>query len=121
MDDRLFELHAEICKVLANPWRLKLIALLREGERPFQELVKELQIPVANVSQHLNTMRTRGVVEVRREGSRSYYRLANPKIVKAFALMREVLRDRLAATGRMARALPMSPLEGRPRRTSSSS
>lgn len=105
MKDRIFELHAEVCKALANPWRLRLIELLREGERPLKELVDETAIPLANVSQHLNMMRAAGVVEVRREGSRSFYRLTNPKILKAFDLMREVLRDRLAETREVARAL----------------
>lgn len=105
MDDRIFELHAEVCKTLANPWRLKLIELLRDGERPLRELVEETSIPLANVSQHLNLMKAAGVVEVRREGSRSFYHLANPKILKAFDLMREVLRDRLAETRKVARAL----------------
>jgi DNA-binding transcriptional ArsR family regulator len=105
MKDRIFELHAEVCKALANPWRLRLIELLREGERPLKELVDETGIPLANVSQHLNMMKAAGVVEVRREGSRSFYRLTNPKILKAFDLMREVLRDRLAETREVARAL----------------
>ena len=105
MKDRIFELHAEVCKALANPWRLRLIELLREGERPLKELVDETAIPLANVSQHLNMMKAAGVVEVRREGSRSFYRLTNPKIIKAFDLMREVLRDRLAETREVARAL----------------
>lgn len=105
MDDRIFELHAEVCKTLANPWRLKLIELLREGERPLKELVEETGIPLANVSQHLNLMKVAGVVEVRRASSRSFYRLTNPKILKAFDLMREVLRDRLAETREVARAL----------------
>ena len=105
MDDRIFELHAEVCKTLANPWRLKLIELLRDGERPLKELVEETNIPLANVSQHLNIMKAAGVVEVRREASRSFYRLANPKILKAFDLMREVLRDRLAGTREVAWAL----------------
>jgi DNA-binding transcriptional ArsR family regulator len=105
MHDRIFELHAEVCKTLANPWRLKLIELLRDGERPLKKLVEETGIPLANVSQHLNLMKAAGVVEVRREGSRSFYRLTNPKILKAFDLMREVLRDRLAETREVARAL----------------
>jgi len=105
MDDRIFELHAEVCKTLANPWRLKLIELLRDGERPLKELVEETGIPLANVSQHLSIMKAAGVVGVRRVGSRSFYRLANPKILKAFDLMREVLRDRLAETREVARAL----------------
>jgi ArsR family transcriptional regulator, virulence genes transcriptional regulator len=105
MDDRLFELHAEVCRTLANPWRLKLIELLRDGERPLKELVEDARSPLANVSQHLNLMKAAGVVAVRREGSRSFYRLATPKILKAVDLMREVLRDRLAGTRDMARAL----------------
>ena len=105
MDDRIFELHAEVCKTLANPWRLKLIELLRNGERPLKELVEETGIPLANVSQHLNLMKAAGVVEARREGSRSFYRLANPKILKAFDVMRDILRDRLAETREVARAL----------------
>ncbi|MFZ5472226.1 MAG: ArsR/SmtB family transcription factor [Myxococcota bacterium] len=105
MDDRLFQLHAEVCKALAHPWRLELIWLLRGGERPLKDLVEKMGIPLANVSQHLNIMRTKGVVEVRREGARSFYRLSNRKIVQAFDLMRDVLRDRLDASSAMARAL----------------
>lgn len=108
MNDHIFELHAEVCKTLANAWRLKLIELLRHGERPLQDLVEVAGIPLANVSQHLNKMRTAGVVEVRREGARSFYRLANPKILKAFDIMREVLHDRLASTQKMAKALSKS-------------
>lgn len=105
MDDRIFELHAEVCRTLANPWRLRLIELLRDGERPLKVLVEETGIPLANVSQHLTMMKVAGVVEVRREGSRSFYRLTNPKILKAFDLMREILRDRLARSREVARAL----------------
>ena len=99
MDDRVFQLHAEVCKTLANPWRLKLIELLRHGERPLKELVEATGIPLANVSQHLNLMKTAGVVQARREGSRSFYRLANPKMLKAFDLIREILFEQMQREG----------------------
>ena len=114
-DRRLFELHAEVCKVLANPWRLELIDLLRSGERSLRELVEKLGVPVANVSQHLNIMRGRGIVAVRREGSRSFYRLTDPDIVKAFDIMRGILRKQLVATGALAGAIPRSRTRGRSR------
>ena len=95
----IFELHADVCKTLANPWRLRLIHALRHGERPVAQLIRELGIPKANVSQHLSIMRARGVVESRREGAFVYYRLADPRIVDAFRLMREVLLRRLRRTG----------------------
>lgn len=107
-DPRILELHADICKTLANPWRLRLIDALRHGERPVAELIRELGAPKANVSQHLAVMRAKGVVESRRQGAHVYYRLADPRIVAAFRLMREVLRTRLRRTGELARHLPRS-------------
>ena len=103
LDSRIFELHADVCKTLANPWRLRLIHALRRGERPVAELIRELGAPKANVSQHLAVMRARGVVESRRQGAFVYYRLTDPRIVDAFRLMREVLLSRLRRTGDLAR------------------
>lgn len=101
-DSRIFELHATVCKTLANPWRLRLIHALRHGERSVAQLVRELDVPKANVSQHLAVMRAGGVVERRREGPFVYYRLGDRRIVGAFRLMREVLLSRLRRTGRLA-------------------
>lgn len=100
--DRLFELHARICKTLSNPWRLRIIDALRGGERSVTELAAHLGISRPNLSQHLGVMQAQGVVEVRREGAYSYYRLTNQKIVRAFELMREVLLERLSQTGLLA-------------------
>lgn len=95
MDKRLFELHAEVCKALANPKRLEILYILRGGEHSVEELVKILDLPKANVSQHLALLRQRQAVVARREGLHIYYRLANPKIAQACDLMREVLMEYL--------------------------
>lgn len=105
MDDRLFQLHAEICKTLSNPWRLRIIDALREGEHSVAALVEKLGISRANLSQHLGVMKAKGVLEVRREGPYSYYRLSNPKIVRAFEIMREVLLERLSEASDLAEEL----------------
>lgn len=107
-DPRIFELHADICKALANPWRLRLIHALMRGERPVADLILELGAPKANISQHLAVMRAKGVVESRRQGAHVYYRLADSRIVEAFRLMREVLRTRLRRTGELAKHVPRS-------------
>lgn len=88
---QIFELHAEVCKTLANPKRIEIINLLREGERSVAELLRETGLLKANLSQHLSVMRSKGIVIARKEGLTVYYRIANPKIVKACDLMREVL------------------------------
>jgi ArsR family transcriptional regulator len=104
-DARIFDLHADVCKSLANPWRLRLIQALRRGERPVAALIGELGAPKANVSQHLAVLRAKGVVESRRQGAHVYYRLADPRIIAALELMRRVLRTRLRRSGELARRL----------------
>jgi ArsR family transcriptional regulator len=49
-------------------------------------------------------MRRAGIVVGRREGLNIWYRIASPKIVRACALMREVLMENLEAGGRLAEA-----------------
>ena len=93
--NELFVLHAEICKTLANPKRLEILNALRYGEVSVAQLVRILGLPKANVSQHLALLRSRGVVKARREGLNVYYRVANPKIIRACNLMREVLTEHL--------------------------
>lgn len=96
-------MHAEVCKTLANPKRLEIIYALKEGELSVGELVKRLGIPKANVSQHLSVLRQRRVVAARREGVNIYYRISSPKIIKACALMREVLMEQLSEGGRLVK------------------
>lgn len=91
MEDRVYRLHAEICSTLANPKRLKIISILREKELSAGELLSILKVPKANLSQHMALLKHKGVVIARREGNTVYYRLARPKILKAFDLMRELL------------------------------
>lgn len=98
---QLFSLHAEVCKTLANPKRLEIIYALKDGELSVGELVKKLDIPKANVSQHLAVLRQRKVVASRRNGVNIYCRVSNPKIIKACGLMREVLMEQLMEGGRL--------------------
>lgn len=101
--NELFVLHAEICKTLANPKRLEILNALRGGEVSVAEMLRILRLPKANVSQHLAVLRSRGVVKARREGLNVYYRVANPKIIQACNLMREVLMEHLGQSVRATR------------------
>ncbi len=91
----LFELHAQVCKIMANPKRLEIIQTLREEEKTVNDLVEELGYAKANISQHLALFREKGLVYTRREGVHIFYRLANPKIIQACDLMREVLLEQV--------------------------
>ena len=102
---QLFRLQAEICKTMADYKRLMILHELREGEISVGQLVSNLDLPQANVSQHLSILRERGIVSARREGTSVYYSLANPKIGEACDLVQEVLADQLARNQILANSL----------------
>jgi ArsR family transcriptional regulator, virulence genes transcriptional regulator len=75
--ERLFELHAEACKTLSNPVRLRIISELQDGEMTVGNLAKKLGIRQAHLSQHLSVLRQRGVVAGKKDGLNVYYSIAN--------------------------------------------
>jgi ArsR family transcriptional regulator len=105
MDKKIFEMHAEICKIFTNPKRLEIISLLRDGEKTVNELAELADVPQANISQHLTVLRQNGVVTTRREGANIYYSIANPKILQACDLMREVLLEKLEESEKLAKRM----------------
>lgn len=96
-EDRLNELHAELCKVFTSPARIHILNVLRDGKKSVRELADAIDLPQPNVSQHLTVMRTRGIITYRKEGTTVYYLLSNPKVLKAFDIIREVLHENLKA------------------------
>ncbi len=94
-DQEFYCLHSELCKTLANPKRQMILDELRNGESTVNEIVNRTGISQANLSQHLSIMRARGILNAKRDGVRVYYSIANPKIIKAFDLISEVLTESL--------------------------
>jgi ArsR family transcriptional regulator, virulence genes transcriptional regulator len=86
-------MHSELCKTLANAKRQHILDVLRDGELSVGEIAQETGISQANLSQHLALLRAKGILAVRRDGPRAYYSIANAKIVEAFDLISEVLRE----------------------------
>lgn len=95
-DKKLYKLHADMCKVLANEKRIEIIYLLQEGEKHVDELAQEMEISKANVSQHLALLREKGVVCTRKEGLKVFYEICNPKLIKACELMKEIMLEQLS-------------------------
>lgn len=98
---KIYEVHANICKVFTNPRRLEIIDLLRENEKTVNELVKLMNLPQSSVSQHLAVMREKGILEAKRHGSSVTYRISDERILKACDLMREVLLDHIGKLERI--------------------
>ncbi len=94
--EELFQLHASVCKGLADPKRLLIIDALRDGERSVTDLCDELDIPQTNVSQHLAVLREKGLVRARKDGQWVFYSLSSPKIIVAVDLLRDVMAEQHA-------------------------
>jgi DNA-binding transcriptional ArsR family regulator len=79
--DEVFELAAEVFRVMSAPMRLKIISCLCNGEKNVSELLSEIETTQPNMSQHLNTLYQAGVLGKRREGVQIYYRIVNDRVV----------------------------------------
>jgi DNA-binding transcriptional ArsR family regulator len=69
-------------EVVAEPTRRRILELLRDGERPVNDLVGALSLTQPAVSKHLRVLRDAGFVEVRREAQRRVYRLQPEPLVE---------------------------------------
>ena len=101
----LYEIHAEMCKVFSNPTRLEILNLLRGRELSVTELINKTKLSQANISQHLSIMKSKGIVTSNRKGKNIYYKLTNPKIIKAFDMIREVLLEKLKENRKIIKRL----------------
>ncbi|MHB8483263.1 MAG: ArsR/SmtB family transcription factor [Nitrospiria bacterium] len=101
-DRLLYELQAEICSALAHPVRLQILDLLSGGEKNSGQLLEILEIPKANLSQHLSVLKDAGLIKSRREGLFQFFNVAIPQIKDACALVKNVLNERLTGQERVA-------------------
>jgi DNA-binding transcriptional ArsR family regulator len=65
-----------VLEVIAEPTRRRILDAVRSGERSVGELVELVGMPQPGVSRHLKVLRTAGLVEVRRDAQRRFYRLS---------------------------------------------
>ncbi len=100
--DEITILQAEVLKTLANPRRLDILHRLAEGPCEVGRLAEEIGASQPNVSQHLSVLRAAGLVEAERDGREVRYRLTDPDVIKACAMMRGVLQRRLSRLGRLS-------------------
>lgn len=65
-----------VLKALSDPTRIRIVALLAQGELCVCHLEAALELTQSNASRQLGVLRAAGVVETRRQGSWVFYRLA---------------------------------------------
>ncbi|SFB50109.1 transcriptional regulator, ArsR family [Amycolatopsis marina] len=100
---------ANTFEVLAEPRRREILDLLRTGERPVGYLVDCLTLAQPTVSKHLKILREAGLVEVRQEAQRRWYRLLPEPLVEIDAWLepyRQLWNSRFDALERHLETMP---------------
>ncbi len=95
---------AEYFSVLGEPTRLRILNLLRDGEKCVQDLVEQTSTSQANVSKHLKVMVQAGILSRRSEGNQAYYKVEDELIFELCNLVCDRLARRIELQARKFRA-----------------
>lgn len=106
LTEAIYRLHAQILKTMAQPKRLMILDFLHSGPKTVGEIVDGLELPQANVSQHLAAMRAQELVTTRRDGNTVCYSLVSEKVVEACDLFHQFLQERLQNNQALATRFP---------------
>lgn len=98
MYEQLFKIQAKTLKALAHSRRLEIVQLLQDQELPVTDIHQMLDLPQANVSQHLMVLKEAGILETRKDGKQMYYKVSDPIFFNALASLREFLIDKYKNT-----------------------
>jgi ArsR family transcriptional regulator len=86
---------ANVFRVLGHPARVRILELLREGERSVGSLQVELELDSGGTSQHLAALRRIGLVESRRDGTSVFYRVDDVRVYELLDAGRAIVARQL--------------------------
>jgi ArsR family transcriptional regulator len=91
----LQQFKAEFFKALGNPTRIRILELLRGGERTVGELQAYLELDSSSTSQQLAVLRAKNIVQTRKDGTSVYYSVRDPQIFVLLDAAREIFNKHL--------------------------
>ncbi|GAA1006214.1 ArsR family transcriptional regulator [Streptomyces sp. F-3] len=97
----LYQLKAEFFKTLGHPARIRVLELLSEREHAVSEMLPEVGIEPAALSQQLAVLRRAGLVVSRKQGSTVHYSLTDPHVAELLRVARTILSGVLAGQAEM--------------------
>ncbi|MEU3252285.1 metalloregulator ArsR/SmtB family transcription factor [Streptomyces sp. NPDC006997] len=112
MSTPLYQLKAEFFKTLGHPARIRVLELLSEREHAVAEMLPEVGIEPAHLSQQLAVLRRANLVRTRKEGSTVYYSLTSPQVAELLRVARTILSGVLAGQAELLADLRTAPGDG---------
>lgn len=113
----LRQFKAEIFQALGHPTRVAIVENLRDGEISVGNLCEKVGIEQANASQHLAVLRSKHIVETRKDGNQIFYRLRNPIVGEMLEMMRQYFFDHLNEAMQILKQEQREVTKSSPRKT----
>ena len=104
----LYQLKAEFFKTLGHPARIRVLELLSDREHAVAEMLPQVGIEPAHLSQQLAVLRRANLVTSRKEGSTVYYSLTSPDVAELLAVARRILTGVLSGQAELLHDLRAS-------------
>jgi len=105
MEERVLELKAEILKALAQPTRLRILELLRNGEKCICEIVPAINGEQSNISRHISLMQKSHLVTTRKDGVKVMVKVRDPKIFDILDRVNSILKSQMNEQSRLIMAI----------------
>ncbi|MEU9233967.1 ArsR/SmtB family transcription factor [Streptomyces subrutilus] len=105
----LYQLKAEFFKTLGHPVRIRVLELLSQREHAVYELLTEVGVEAAALSQQLAVLRKANLVHTRREGASVHYRLASDEVAELLRVARSILTGVLQGQANLLADLTARP------------
>ncbi len=85
--------RSRLFMALANDQRLKILFLLKDGEKTTAEILEALQLDPSVVSRHLMVLRNVGLIHAHKEGTGLRYSIADKRIYDILKLASAIIKD----------------------------
>ncbi|WP_136807998.1 ArsR/SmtB family transcription factor [Desulfosediminicola flagellatus] len=90
MKDEQIDSMSKILKSMSHPIRLKILCLLQDDELSVGDIRDQVETTNANVSQHLNILRSQGIIDYRKDANFIYNRITDKRILELIQTMRNL-------------------------------
>lgn len=105
MEEGAIYLKSEVLKALAQPTRLKILELLRNGERCICEIIPAINGEQSNISRHISVMQKSHLIATRKDGVKVMVKVRDPRIFEILDTVGLFLKTQMQEQTRLMRAL----------------
>jgi rhodanese-related sulfurtransferase len=93
--DAVFNQFARLAQAMCSPKRLEIIDILIQGERDVETIAGETNLTVPNTSRHLQVLKNAHLVDFRKDGVRTFYRVSDVAVYNSWKNLQSLAENLL--------------------------